>query len=276
MLKTILSSTLLAGILLAVVVWHEAPMLTELPEPLTGPLSFALDPVEPPYFVNSSIDYTMQAGDIVVGLQEYGKWNPYPTIYADGKTVEQIEILAGDHILNYVYSTGGAERVEVHYESIFYDTVSLMVKPYTYSELTINPDLLDREVGYRAMSKLTERDIKEGFELHRSTFGCGGGAQPAYYKLTPMGEQTLFTYRKHAVDTTLLLPRNYTYFQEALLAGQESIIEYPAACTMNSHTYRIKAGRRVLTLEDQQCGGNSLQTMLADLATVSDRSRTVQ
>jgi hypothetical protein len=102
MLTKALSLSLLLGALVTYAIWYHPPMLIELSVPLSGPLSFDLDPIVPHHFVQSSLDYTMEPGDILVGLEEYGLWDPYPLIEVAGKPVEPIEFGAGDHIRPYV------------------------------------------------------------------------------------------------------------------------------------------------------------------------------
>ena len=236
--------SLLFGAAVTFVNWYHPPMLTELSAPLTGRLAFELDPLEPPYTIWSSTDYTMQPGDILVGLQEHGLWNPYPLIEVAGKRVEPTEFGAGEHIINYVYSVGDAESMSVSYVSEFYDTVTYAVKPYSYNELTINPTLLDRDAGYVYTSSLHERDIETSCEWYTRTLSCFGGEMPAYYQLERIKSQTRFTYRDYYRDTTMIIPVHYESFRDDILAGYDELMGIEGGCTTSTEYY-IKTGRHV-------------------------------
>ncbi len=264
MYRTVFVGTLLLGALLTFVMDYETPMLQCLQVRYRGQQSFMVEGENYPTEVRGSTVYTMQPGDILVGLQEYGLWSPYPLIYAEEREIEPFELLAGPYITNNVYSTGGAEEVEARYISDFYDTVSLNLHPYTYSDLVINPKTLDRLAGYRKLPQVRQLDLTRGVNISTYGYNCGGGRSKEYVALADRAGETQLTYRSYRLDTTLTLPISYATYLDKLEPALRAVERATGGCTTTLF-YDISASNGIVSLKDGSCSPSSLEAVLDDL-----------
>ena len=252
-------AVLAGGWLRSIQVGH-TDMLQNLAFPYQGPISVSIEDTVSMMHYRSSIPYTMQPGDILVGLREYGLWNPYPEIFADGQRVEPFELLAGTDVINYVYSTGDKKQVQARYTSDFGDTVTMELIPYRYSQLNIDPGLLDKRANYRQVGRFASLHIGRQVQIATHSMGCFGGAAREVFSLKAVGSYINLRYQCDATDTTVTVPVPFELYASQIRDGIREVKRASGGCVQTLF-YDVKAGNNITRLADYSCEPSMFQVI---------------
>ena len=208
--------------------------------------------------------YTMQPGDILVGLQEHELWNPYPEICADGQPIASFEFAGGPYIASRIYPVGEAKQVVATYTSEFGDAVSLPLTPFRYNELVLRPGKLDELAGYRKLWPGETLENQSELRITTFTAGCFGGSEEELFTIRPEGAATQVLYRSGSMDTTFLVPVPFTALHSAVQTGIREVGETGGGCVYMTY-YGVKAGRQIFRSYNNACGHTALGRLLRDL-----------
>ena len=228
-----------------------------------------LHPLAQPYreYFPASEDrprYTMQAGDILVGLREHGLWNPYPDMVADGQPIAAFEFTGGPYTVSRIYPVGNASRVVATYTSELGDSVSLLLHPFRYSDLVLRPDKLDWFAGYRKLWPWETLENQSEIRIVTYTLGCFGGSEQELFIIRPTDKVSRVTYRSNAVDTTFLVPAPFATLRGAVQTGIREVSEAEGGCVFMTY-FAVKTGRKIFRSHHHTCGNTALGRVLHDL-----------
>ena len=228
-----------------------------------------LRPLARPYseIVPASNDrrpYTMQPGDILVGLQEHELWDPYPEILADGQPIASFEFAGGPYLGSRIYPVGEATRVVATYTSEFGDSVSLPLTPFLYNNLVLRPGKLDGLAGYRKLWPWETLENQSDLMITTFTMGCFGGSEVELFTIRPEGPATQVLYRSGAMDTAFVVPVPFTTLRDAVQTGLREVSETEGGCVFTTY-YGVKAGHKIFRSYNDTCGHSALGRLLRDL-----------